>query len=463
MPKIKTFVLQDTRHISPFNQPARDLNILNKPLFLAQRDVLSPHCEPETPIAHFNEIPPTEGETIIYRDNLYFDAPMIDEILRRGREQTRRDAKLGLFRAYRVAFSIEDKAFTSYAVPLSRSITAIYKRSPTGRLLRDVQGKEELDHYEVDFWYYPDGYRFEKAVVPLEVDTGWYNYGYYAVPDYMSDQRDLEHFVTKRTLIGIENWVHLFFANVPLGIFSIGHRFEVRQNQSNFYLLKILFQALIEQTQVLGCSELVHVGKNCTIDPTAIIHGPTFIGDNCTIGPGVVIQNCHIGNNVNIDQGAQLMLSVIGDSCFLPFRASLYLTVLMEHCIVAQNTCLQMCVIGRGTFIGAGNTFTDFNLLPKSIEVQAIDGKLEKVGQKVLGGCVGHNCRIGSGMIVMPGRQIDSDVMLFATHSRRIIRKNISFEESDHHGLPGKISALHRRKYPRLEETKGEEQFLEEW
>ena len=32
--------------------------------------------------------------------------------------------------------------------------------------------------------------------------------------------------------------------------------------------------------------------------------------------------------------------------------------------MIAQNTCLQMCVIGRNTFVGAGSTFTDYNLVP---------------------------------------------------------------------------------------------------
>jgi hypothetical protein len=29
-----------------------------------------------------------------------------------------------------------------------------------------------------------------------------------------------------------------------------------------------------------------------------------------------------------------------------------------------------------------------------------------------MGGCVGHNCRVGSGMIVYPARTIESDVVL---------------------------------------------------
>jgi carbonic anhydrase/acetyltransferase-like protein (isoleucine patch superfamily) len=40
------------------------------------------------------------------------------------------------------------------------------------------------------------------------------------------------------------------------------------------------------------------------------------------------------------------------------------MTTVMENSMIAQNTCLQMCVVGRNTFIGAGSTFTDFNLLP---------------------------------------------------------------------------------------------------
>jgi carbonic anhydrase/acetyltransferase-like protein (isoleucine patch superfamily) len=88
-----------------------------------------------------------------------------------------------------------------------------------------------------------------------------------------------------------------------------------------------------------------------------------------------VIENCLIGDNVNVGQGCQLMLSVVGDGAFLPFRAALFMTTLMDNSMVAQNACLQMCVIGRNTFIGAGSTFTDFNLLPAAI--RALDGRWE--------------------------------------------------------------------------------------
>ena len=231
------------------------------------------------------------------------------------------------------------------------------------------------------------------------------------------------------------------------GIFGRGARFEDRLKKDPFFKLKVLALALYEGKQVLECSGVVQVGRNCVIDPSAIIHGPTTIGDNVTIGAGAVIENCIIGDNVNISQGCQLMLSVVGDGTFLPFRASLFMTTIMDNGMVAQNTCLQMCVVGRNAFIGAGSTFTDFNLIPTPIRARNADGELEFSNRPVLGGCVGHNCRIGAGMIIYPARTIESDVVLFASPERRVLDHDIFYEESDHHKL--KNALFHHRLYPR--------------
>jgi NDP-sugar pyrophosphorylase family protein len=205
---------------------------------------------------------------------------------------------------------------------------------------------------------------------------------------------------------------------------------------------------ILEQKQVLSSSGAVKVGRNVFIDPSATILGPTTIGDNTTIGAGAVIDNSIIGSNVNISQGCQVMLSVVSDGCFMPFRASLFMTSLMEYTIVAQNTCLQMAVIGRNSFIGAGSTFTDYNLLSKPLRIK-LDRNLKEVQMPVLGGCVGHNCRLGSGLIVFPARTIESDVVLFASSERRVIADNVTFEESDHHKVEGHG---HPRLYPRQDE-----------
>jgi carbonic anhydrase/acetyltransferase-like protein (isoleucine patch superfamily) len=421
-------ILQAPHLISPFNERARDLRIQNHPLWLHQRIVLAPYTTREQELKAGERLPLVREETIVYRDNLFFDENYINAFMATARKKGR---------AVRAAFSADDPAFREHALPLSSSY------SPAGGL------------YLADLWYYPKGPVAD--VEPLIIDLQSRELGYYHVPTYMADQSgDLTFQVPLRTLIAIDSWIHIFIADVVFGLFSRGARFEKRLGEDLAFKLKILGKAIYEGRQILECSELVKIGKNCIIDPHAIIHGPTTIGDNVTINAGAVIENCIIGNNVNLSQDVQLMLSVVGDGTFLPFRAALFMTTVMENSMVAQNTCLQMCVIGRNTFVGAGSTFTDYNLVPAPIRALDGRGNLSLSNRPVIGSAVGHNCRLGSGLIVYPARTIESDVVLAASKDRRVIDKNIRYEDSDHHKF--KSAGLHKRMYPPKVENE-----LESW
>lgn len=412
-------ILESPRYLAPFNERARDLRIQNKPLWLHQRDLLAPYTDREMELPANARLPQTREPCLVYRDNLFFDAPYLEAFLAEARKHG------GPVRA---AFSLDDPAFREHCLPLSSSYTQ------AGNL------------YLADLWYYPQGP--QPNAEPLVIDMQACEIGYYHVPTYMAtDSGDLVYQVPLRSLIAIDTWVHIFIADTVFGLFGRGARFENRLNTDPFFKLGILGTAMYEGKQVLECSRLVEIGRNCSIDPRAVIHGPTSIGDNVTIGPGVVIENCIIGNNVNISQDCQLMLSVVGDGTFLPFRAALFMSSLMDNAMVAQNACLQMCVVGRNSFIGAGNTFTDFNLISAPIRARDAEGRLKNANRPVLGGCVGHNCRIGAGLVIYPARMIESDVVLFSSPERRVIDHDIRYEESDHHKL--KEKDRHPRLYPR--------------
>ena len=421
-------ILTAPQPISPFNEPARDLRIHNVPLWLHQRNILAPYTTHELELKPGQRFPLQHEETLVYRDNLFFD----EEYFRLFMSIARKKKK-----PCRAAFSAEDPAFREHALPLSNSYT------PAG------------DLYLADLWYYPNGPVAD--VEPLTIDLQATEIGYYHVPTYMADQSgDLVFQVPLKAVIAIDSWVHIFIADIVFGLFSRGARFEKRLNEDLGFKLGVLGRAIYEGRQVLECSDLVQVGKNCTIDPHAIIHGPTTIGDNVTINAGAVIENCIIGNNVNISQDVQLMVSVVGDGTFLPFRAALFNTTVMENSMIAQNTCLQMCVVGRNTFIGAGSTFTDYNLVPAPLRALDGNGKLSFANRPVMGSAVGHNCRLGSGLIVYPARTIELDVVLAASKERRVIDRDVRYEDSDHHNF--KSAGLHRRLYPRPGESQ-----LESW
>jgi carbonic anhydrase/acetyltransferase-like protein (isoleucine patch superfamily) len=415
---MRKIIIRDRRKLTPFNEPARDLRVLNKPLWLHQRDVLAQYCKQEREVESLEEIPDDRVETIVYRDNLFFDQPFIDQFIAAAQ-------KLG--KACRVALGLDDKGITNHALQLQRGI------------------RREGNYFVADLWYFP--YGVEENARPLVMETGAAEHGYYRVPSYMANEKgDLTYWVPLRAFLSVEHWVHLYVANCVFGLFARGARFEANMQKISS-LLEILLRGMWERRQVLRSSVAVQVGKDTFIDPSAVILGPTTIGDHCTIGAGTVIDNCVIGNSVNIGQGCQLMLSVVCDRSFLPFNVSLFMTTMMENSIVAQNTCLQMCVLGRDTFIGANNVFTDYNLLAKPVKVFQRD-QLVEINMPVLGGCVGHHCRLGSGLVVYPARTIESDTILFASKERRIIDKNVTYEESDHLKLKDG-QKLHSRDYPR--------------
>ncbi len=415
---MRKVIIRDKRKIEPFNEPARDLRVLNKPLWLHQKDVLEPYCDSEIEVDFFEQIPSGDyQETLVYRDNLFFDEAFIQTFISRA-------SSLG--KACRVAFSLDDRVITTHALPLQNGI------------------RREGDVYVANMWYYPRG--LEEKVRPLVIDCGAYEFGSYRVPTHMSTEKgDLVFQIPLRAFLSIENWVHIFVANCLFGVLAEGARMERSLNRPGV-LLRIFWRSLLERKQFLSCSRMVKIGRNCQIDPTAIIQGPTTIGDNVYIGAGVTISNCIIGNNVSILQGNQLLISVVGDRCYLPFRSSLFFTTLMEDTMVAQNACLQFCVVGRDSFIGAGTTFTDFNLIPKPLRTMH-RGQLEDVGATVLGSCVGHHCRIGADLTIYPARMIESDVVLVRSEQRSVISRNVSYEESDHLHWPN--ADLHPRLYPR--------------
>lgn len=437
------YAIEDTRHIPPFNEPASLLTIGLEPLKIHQENLFTEVLQESIALKGIlhsrEELPKVEGECVVYRDSLWFDQPFFKYFIEMAR-------KLG--KPCRAAFPASDKAFHTYTIPLTKGFEA-------------TLGADNKILFLVDLWYFPNGY--ESSITPVIIPSDSREIGFYAVPDFMTmEQGDLTHYAVQRAVISIESWVHIYFASIIYGNFARAGRLDTQIEQSVFAQLKMLWTAVMEQKQILSASEAVKIGKNCSIDPSAIITGPAEIGDNCTIGAGVVIDNCTIGNNVTLDAGCVLMMSTVADGCFLPFRASLYLTHVMENTIIAQNTCLQMCVIGRNSFVGAGSTFTDFNLIAqKPIRAANIDGELQTVSQIVLGSAVGHNCRIGSGMIVFPGRMIESDTVLVASPQRRVISRNMSYEESDHHFI--QHGDVHKRFYPRHNEKDVQETTWDNW
>jgi UDP-N-acetylglucosamine diphosphorylase / glucose-1-phosphate thymidylyltransferase / UDP-N-acetylgalactosamine diphosphorylase / glucosamine-1-phosphate N-acetyltransferase / galactosamine-1-phosphate N-acetyltransferase len=410
---MKRIAIRERTPIPPFGEPARDLRILNKPLWLLQRDLLAHHCRGAEEVDSLSEIPSDREELLVYRDNLFFNDLLIDSFIQQAKASGH---------ACQIAFARDDKSITTHALRLQDGITL------------------SLQHnvYVADLFYYPNGVVEEPQ--PLVIDTEPREMGYYHIPSYMApNQGDLVFQVPRRVFLSIESWVHVFLANSPFGVFSWGRIQEQAAEESWKEKLAVSLTTFGHRinpfspkwrNHFLASAQLVKIGKNCSIDPTATIHGPTVIGDNVTIGAGVVITNSLIGKNVTIMQGSQVMLSVVSDRCYLPWNSGLFMTTLMENSMVAQLSCLQMCVVGRNTFIGAGNIFTDFDLRNQPLHTfhqrkGASQPEKEEIGLPVIGSAVGHNVKIGSGFVIYPARMIGSNTTLIYADSESVVGRNI--------------------------------------
>lgn len=421
---MRKVTIRKPRHIAPFNESAQALWVLNKPLWQWQRDLLAPYATAEISVDQFRDTPPEQIETIVYSDNLWFDKPFLNYFME---EVSRRKKPV------RAAFRADDPAFMQQGL---RSMTRSYERHG--------------DLYYVDLWYFPAG--LTEHVEPVIIPSNAREVGYYHIPTYMAGQKDdLVWRLPERAVCAVDTWIHLFFVNIVFGVFTEAIRFEKRSAINPTFRAQAVLRSLFERKPVTSTSAYVKTGNNCSIDPSTIFQGPVFIGDNVTIGPGCAISQSIIGDNVTLTHGNHLHMSVISDNCFFPWGAGAYFTLFMEGSTAAQNTSLEMSVIGRNSYIGGGTIFTDFNLLPSPISV-TVDGHPVDLDMPVLGACVGHNCRLGAGLVVYPGRAIESDVVLMTSPTRRVIMQDIGYEESDHHAIFGATS-LHPRLYPREDES----------
>ena len=394
---MKKVILRDHRRISPFMEVARDLRILNKPLWLYQRDVLARHCSGELVADSLDQIPRDNEPLLVYRDSIFFNAPLMDDFVRRA---------VASGKAAQVAFSPDDAAIVHHMTHLQ-----------DGLKLQDGLWRGEL-------WYFPNGWQPEAD--PIVIDTEPMELGYYQVPHYIVENGNFVYHVPIKAFIPIESWVAVMLTNSLFGVLGWARRL-LKEKDSLGIKLRILTRVLLERKHPLASSALVRIGRNCKIDPGVIIHGPTVIGNNVVIGAGSMIVSSVIGDNVNIMHGAQIVLSMVSNGCYIPFRAALYGTSFMENTMVAQNTVLQGCVVGRNTFIGGGNTFTDYNLLGNPITTMH-RGKLEPVGLAACGCAVGHDCRIGAGFVFYPGRTVESGTILIYRGDAAVVDHNVTAE-----------------------------------
>lgn len=410
---MRRYVLQTDQIIDPFESPAARLAVLNKTVLEHQEEVFRDLKIKEKPvfISSLEEITLSTSQTLVYRDDIYFNKELVLEFLEKA-------AAVG--KPARLAFLDTDPCFSAHACYPQHSMEHV------GNL------------YMGDFFFFPEGVKDRDLMpvmrdfIPVIIDTESISLSCFSSPSLESGsgQRQsnnppsevppLQLQVPRLSYIAIKHWTQLLFANFTWGM----HR-QMRELSSGLENQNV---ALRKKRPYLSKRRgPIHIGKDCQIDSTATIIGPTTIGDGVFIGPNVTIMAGYIGDHAVLEPSCTIWFGVLGTRSSLLTNRNLVMSCVMNDSII--NTDIRFSIVGNNSFLGAGSIITDLILrndesdLKENLKmVRVLVGEeIANSGYYVLGPAIGNRVKIGSGVIVYPGRLIKSGSLILPDQGYNIV------------------------------------------
>jgi NDP-sugar pyrophosphorylase family protein len=140
----------------------------------------------------------------------------------------------------------------------------------------------------------------------------------------------------------------------------------------------------IEAGSVIDGPCLIESGVS--IDSFCKIKGPVYIGPGCKIGTGSLVRN-----------------TMMGAGCTTGFSCEVARSYVSGFDTFPHYDAILDSVVGEHTWMGGYVAITNVMLNNKQVRYR-IDGQLVETGLSHFGAVIGHNCTIGAGVIILPGR-----------------------------------------------------------
>jgi UDP-N-acetylglucosamine diphosphorylase / glucose-1-phosphate thymidylyltransferase / UDP-N-acetylgalactosamine diphosphorylase / glucosamine-1-phosphate N-acetyltransferase / galactosamine-1-phosphate N-acetyltransferase len=411
---IRRYVLKTNQVIHPFESPATKLPVLNKTVFEHQEDVFRNLKIKEEPvfISSLEEITQTTSQTLVYSDDIYFNKELVLKFIEKA-------SAIG--KPASLAFSDTDPCFSVHACYPQHNMEHV------GNL------------YMGDFFFIPAGVQdrdlisIKRDFIPVIIDTESKSLPCFSSPalelgcgqrqsnNPLSKVPPLHLQVPQLSYIAIKHWTQLLFANFTWGIHSQMYQLCTVLENKNTELRKMSSDSVKRRGPI-------NIGKDCQIDPTATIIGPTTIGDGVVIGPNVTIIAGHIGDYAVLEPSCTIWFGVLGARSSLLANRNLIMSCVMNDSII--NTDIRFSIVGNNSFLGAGSVITDCILRNadesdpnvNSTMVKVLAGKeIVNSGYYVLGPAIGNRVKIGSGVIVYPGRMIKSGSLILPGQGYNVV------------------------------------------
>jgi acetyltransferase-like isoleucine patch superfamily enzyme len=147
-----------------------------------------------------------------------------------------------------------------------------------------------------------------------------------------------------------------------------------------------------------------NIAKDVSIEAGSVIDGP------CLIKPGVSIDSfckikgpVYIGPGSKIGTGSLVRNTMMGSGCTIGFSCEVARSYVTGFDTFPHYDAILDSVVGEHTWMGGYVAITNVLLNNKLVRYR-IDGKLVDTGLSHFGAVIGHNCTIGAGVVILPGR-----------------------------------------------------------
>ena len=178
------------------------------------------------------------------------------------------------------------------------------------------------------------------------------------------------------------------------------NRLAVRQIYYPWDLLKVIHEILTSEVKTTSISD------NASIAESSIIKGPCVIDDGVVIDDfNKIIGPIYIGKNSKIGTGNLIRHSIIGEKTSIGFSCEMARTLMIGESRISHHDVILDSIVGRKCWFGAYVGTTNL-LLNNELVKYKLGETISSTGLENFGSVIGHNCAIGAGVILLPGRQV---------------------------------------------------------
>jgi NDP-sugar pyrophosphorylase family protein len=368
---VRVFVAEAGSIISPFNDPAKECQILGQRLADSQKDVF------ETLGLELVDSEPEGEEFLLVSSRTWFTAQTIVQFLKVATAGSR--------------LKIEDELFCESSASL--------------------QDLPEEGLYEIGL-IAPGARASFEGLAPVVIDARVER------KEAPKEHPALMHAMPRElpfTDVGvhqIDHWSHILRANwmaISCGFAREHRKFKRRNIVSKVFAIVCFLLKARSISKWKLARALSVVGKKSSIHPTAVVEA-SVIGEGVEIGPYAVVRGSFVGDGCKIEEHTTVNASVLGKGAKVGRFGMANLSVLYDGAFVGAANGYQASVIGEGAFLAWSVTVFDLSF-GDHVKVQH-RGERVSSGSFFLGAAIGHRARIGAQVSLGYGTEVPNDSFL---------------------------------------------------